>query len=296
MGETGSSLYDVREKCLVKASNPDFRSLFWNGFYDYCAERQDFVSAYADPSGRAENNGWYATFGLGMRGVHATAYFVQRDGWVGVNLWFTDSSLYEGLVARCEEVDALLANLSGKISWREPSEKTRELQVRLDADVSSEHWDELYAWLVMGLLRMRVVAKMMRTERDDARAEHHGHVNQLGESDFDEPGILIKISNVNLSEMSAQELYDRVRGNWRVNLTRARNAKLAFGVCGGRIVEVYCIDEWLPVGQDEASESGDGRYQFVGHLASDELRERYKDCLVMDLFHGQNPIRYVGGA
>lgn len=38
-----------------------------------------------------------------------------------------------------------------------------------------------------------------------------------------------------------------VRGNWRVGLTRARNAKFAFGVCGGRIVEVYRIDEWLPL-------------------------------------------------
>ena len=89
-----SSLYDVRATCLVEVTNPDLKSPFWDGFYDYCAERQDFVSAYADPSGRAENNGWYATFGLGMRGVHVTAYFVQRDGWVGVNLWFTDASLY----------------------------------------------------------------------------------------------------------------------------------------------------------------------------------------------------------
>lgn len=161
VGETGSSLYDVREKCLVKASNPDFRPLFCNGFYDYCAERRDFVSAYADSSGRAENNGWYATFGLGMRGVHATAYFVQCDGWVGVNLWFTDASLYEGLIARREEVDALLANLGGKISWREPSEKTRELQVRLDADVSSENWVELYGWLVTGPLRMRAVSGLL---------------------------------------------------------------------------------------------------------------------------------------
>ena len=296
VGESGPLLYDVRAKCLAEATNPDLKSLFWDGFYDYCAERQDFVSAYADPSGRAENNGWYATFGLGMRGVHATAYFAQRDGWVGVNLWFTDASLYEGLVARRKEVEALLADLGGKISWREPSEKTCELQVRLDTDVSPEHWDELYGWLVTGLLRMRAAAKMLRVERDDAGVERHGHVNQLGESDFDEPGILIKISNVNLSEMSAQELYDRIRGNWRVSFTRACNAKLAFGVLGGRIVEVYRIDEWLPAGYGEAAEPEDGRYQFVGYLAGNELRKRYKGRLVVDLFQGQNPIRYVGGA
>ena len=203
MGESGPSLYDVRAKCLAEVTNPDFKSLFWDGSYDYCAERQDFVPAYTDPSGRAENNGWYATFGLGMRGVHATAYFTQCDGWVGVNSWFTDASLCEGLVARSMEVGALLANSGGKISWREPSEKTRELQVQLDSNVSSENWDELYSWLVTGPLHMRVVAKMLRAERDDAGAKHRGYANQLGESDFGEPGILIKISNVNLSEMSA---------------------------------------------------------------------------------------------
>lgn len=119
---------------------------------------------------------------------------------------------------------------------------------------------------------------------------------QLGDPGFDEPGILIKISNVSLSEMSAQELYDRVRGNWRVIFMRARNAKLAFGVLGGRIVEVYRIVEWLPVGQGEVAEPEGGRCQFVGHLASNELRERYRGQLVAGLFQGQNPIRYVSGA
>lgn len=59
----------------------------------------------------------------------------------------------------------MLVDLGGKISWREPNEKTRELRVRLDTNVSSKYWDELYAWLVSGLLRMRAVAKMLRVER-----------------------------------------------------------------------------------------------------------------------------------
>ena len=162
LGEDGSSLFDVRAKCLVEVANPDLKSLFWDGFYDYCSDRQDFVSAYADPSGRAENNGWYATFGLGMRGIHATAFFAQRDAWVGADLWITDLALYDRLLARRDEVEAILGVLGGKVAWREPSEKTRELQVRLDSDVSSGHWDELYAWLVDGLLRMRAVAGLQR--------------------------------------------------------------------------------------------------------------------------------------
>lgn len=131
------------------------------------------MNAYADSSNRAENGSWYATFGLGMRDVHSTAYFAQRDGWVGVNLWITDVALYEGLLARCDKVEAMLGSLGGSILWREPSEKNRELVVRLDADLASEHWDELYAWLVAGLLRMRAVAGLLRVESDGAADGNH---------------------------------------------------------------------------------------------------------------------------
>lgn len=164
VGEDGPSLSDVRADCLVKAENPDLKVAFWDGFYDYCADRSDFVSAYSDPSGRVENNGWYATFGLGRRGVHATAFFVPRDSWVGVSLWFTDTALFERLSTLRKEVEALLADLGGKVSWREPGEKTRELQVRMDGDVSSEHWDEQLAWLVKGLLKMGSVARLLDKE------------------------------------------------------------------------------------------------------------------------------------
>ena len=79
-----------------------------------------------------------------------------------MNLWITDVALYEGLLARRDKVEAMLGSLGGSILWREPSEKNRELVVRLDTDLASEHWDELYAWLVAGLLRMRAVAGLLR--------------------------------------------------------------------------------------------------------------------------------------
>lgn len=119
------------------------------------------MNAYADSSNRAENGGWVATFGLGLRDVHATALFAQRDGWAGVDLWFTDVELYERLLAHRDEVEALLAGLGGEVAWRESGERTRQLLVRLDTDLTSEHWDELYAWLVAGLLRMRAVAGLL---------------------------------------------------------------------------------------------------------------------------------------
>lgn len=124
---------------------------------------------------------------------------------------------------------------------------------------------------------------------------------QLRESDFDEPAILIKITNVDSSVLSSRcGLYERVRREWVVSLDRVRNIRLALGVHDGKVVEVYRVAGWFHTGElmrrDGDIPPGEGRVEFVGNLASDEMRERYKDRLVTDLFHGQNPIRYVGGA
>ncbi len=124
---------------------------------------------------------------------------------------------------------------------------------------------------------------------------------QLRESDFDEPAILIKITNVDSSVLSSRYgLYERVRREWAVSLDRVRNFRLALGVHDGRVVEVYRVAGWFHTGElmrrDGDIPPAEGRVEFVGNLASEELRERYKDRLVTDLFYGQNPIRYVGGA
>lgn len=124
--------------------------------------------------------------------------------------------------------------------------------------------------------------------------------HELTESDFDEPAVLIKITGADPSKMSSYDLYDRVRGEWAASLDRMRNVRLALGVCEGRAIEVYRVAGWFYAGevmrQDEGFVSADGRIEFVGNLASEALRRRYKDRLVTDLFHGQNPIKYVGGA
>ena len=84
------------------------------------------------------------------------------------------------------------------------------------------------------------------------------------------------------------------------SLDRIYNVRLALGVCEGRVIEVYRVAGWFYAGevmrQDEGFVSADGRIEFVGNLASEALRRRYKDRLVTDLFHGQNPIKYVGDA
>lgn len=127
------------------------------------------------------------------------------------------------------------------------------------------------------------------------------HEDQLRESDFDEPAVLIKITNVDPSVLASRyELYERVRGEWAISLERARNVRLALGVHGGHIVEAYRVAGWFYAGEvmrrDDGFVPSEGRVEFVGNLACDELRERYRGRAVTNLFRGQNPIRYVGGA
>ena len=76
----------------------------------------------------------------------------------------SDLALYDSLLARRSEVDEVLSSLGGKIAWNEGNEKSRELLVRLDTDVAPGHWDELYAWLVDGLLKIRSVARLLEAE------------------------------------------------------------------------------------------------------------------------------------
>lgn len=116
-----------------------------------------------------------------------------------------------------------------------------------------------------------------------------------------EPAILIRITKLYRFGMSDVELYDATRSAWKVGPRRER-AELAMAVFEGVVREVYVITEWLPGGSTfnsrgngKAAEARRGRWEFVGTLASDELRRRYINHYVGHLFTkgAQNPIAYV---
>lgn len=90
-----------------------------------------------------------------IRDVHATTLYARRDSWVGASVCTTDFSLYDRLLERRAEAEALLGAAGGEVVWNDGNEKSRELLVRLAADVLPEHWDELYPWIADALLRIR---------------------------------------------------------------------------------------------------------------------------------------------
>jgi hypothetical protein len=106
--------------------------------------------------------------------------------------------------------------------------------------------------------------------------------------------------------LNGAELYNCTRGLWRLNRKRAENARYALAVFQGEIKEVYEIERWVPASQDRRDfwiqrlkSQGriinplehEGRSDFIGRVASDNVREKYVGK-TMPVRQGQNPIHY----
>ena len=71
--------------------------------------------------------------------------------------------------------------------------------------------------------------------------------------------VCFKINKRWRKNMSPQELYDSVRGSWRVDIGRAKNADFGIGVRDGVIRAIYSIHFWETVPDREPV-----RYRFQG--------------------------------
>lgn len=121
-----------------------------------------------------------------------------------------------------------------------------------------------------------------------------------------DPAILIRINQAFRYSMSEMELYDYTRGQWKLNPERAKNAKYGIAIYEGIVQEVYEIHNWYEAGttfsirqgneniEQGANERIKGRYEFIGNLAPEHIREKYKFKSVGHYFQrgNSNPIMY----
>lgn len=112
------------------------------------------------------------------------------------------------------------------------------------------------------------------------------------------PAVAININQTYDPAMSAEELYDFTRGVWRLDRDRADSARYAFAVYRGKIIEVYQIQKWYRAGRTEyvtgrtfSDKELETRFEFVGRVATDEVRNRFRGKHLSDS-HAQNPIKY----
>jgi uncharacterized protein len=122
------------------------------------------------------------------------------------------------------------------------------------------------------------------------------------EATIDKPAVLINVTQELPHDVSVQELYDATRSAWVVKEDRCQGARLAVCVYRRVIREVYEIAKWLPGGTTlRVTDSNGqrlpepGRWEFVGRVADDEIRQKLVGRSVANHFpHGaQNPIKYV---
>jgi hypothetical protein len=117
---------------------------------------------------------------------------------------------------------------------------------------------------------------------------------------INDPVILIRINKLYRHGMSALELYEATRGVWKLG-KRRRGAKFAFAVFEGVVREVYEIHSWHNAGTNHYASRPKkdvtipGRWEFMGKIASNEIRDKYVDHSVKEYLpaKAQNPIVYV---
>lgn len=115
---------------------------------------------------------------------------------------------------------------------------------------------------------------------------------------IDEEAILIKINKYIDPDRDIVALYDRVRSCWAINKEHAERAKYVFAVYKGKILEIYEPAAWL---KGCATMRFDGIYrdieekriEFVGRLAPQEVRIKYRGKRIKDYAKTQNPCQYV---
>lgn len=117
---------------------------------------------------------------------------------------------------------------------------------------------------------------------------------------IDDAVLLIRINQLYRYGMSAQELYEATRGVWIIG-KRREQVQYAFAVFRGVVREVYRVEAWLQAGSTAYSTRPAeevhvlGRWEFVGCIAEQAVRERYLDKSVTAYFSAssQNPLKYV---
>lgn len=109
-----------------------------------------------------------------------------------------------------------------------------------------------------------------------------------------EPSMLIRINELFRDDMSAEELYNATRSSWRVSLNRANNVEYALSVYKGIVREVYLITAWQEA-DPTAHEKNNGRFEFIGNIAEDTIRNKYKLKSVKHYFKKGNmaPFMYI---
>ena len=89
-------------------------------------------------------------------------------------------------------------------------------------------------------------------------------------------------------------IYNATRYRWKVKIDNVKKYPYVLSVVNGYVREVFVVDYWQKA-QDRYGETGIGRYEFTGHLASKEIRKFFIHKRIPALYRKKgmsNPVLY----
>lgn len=115
-----------------------------------------------------------------------------------------------------------------------------------------------------------------------------------------DPALLIRIAKLYRPDFTPEQLYEAVRGVWRLG-ERRENVKLVLAVANGVVLEVFTVQRWHPAGSTKyhtrppKDTTVEGRWEFSGVAAPASVRAKYVGKSVQHYFDrgAANPVFYV---
>lgn len=104
--------------------------------------------------------------------------------------------------------------------------------------------------------------------------------DELKQNEIKDNIIMFKISNSYKYGMKPNEIYDITRSAWKVNINEAEQYQYALAIYDNVVLEVYEIVQWFKGGRITFNSVFEGewkdeeRYEFVGRIASEEIRNQ----------------------
>lgn len=167
VGADGPVLDELRSQYLlsrgekVTADVKSFRVAFWDGFYDYCANNEAFMSCFYDLSDRADNSDAWASFGIGTPNMHISALVSTFEESYGVELWVDNLEAYEKVLPFKEEFDSKWLDETGiQVEWdaHDEEKKSRHIVARSAVNYDEDDWNEIYQRIIDWMFRIRELA------------------------------------------------------------------------------------------------------------------------------------------
>lgn len=169
-------------------------------------------------------------------------------------------------------------------------------------DMEIDDADSRYG-ILMEYARLNGLDMSVRDKVSPLHSAQEGHSSQNGQDqyapnrggpisrdEFEQPTVIIKINRFYREGMDDAQVYDTVRGWWRLKREVAEKVKLVLAVAYGDVKGVYKVDRWVdPIDPKEV-----GRIGFEGAAADKATCDKFMNRSVRALFSkgAANPVRY----